>query len=73
MNQYKAQLPANAAEQLCAMALRAGSEDDISVLVIETSSPSLSSSRVFTPWIVFATLVVLICAALGWARVSGLL
>ncbi len=73
MNQYKAQLPVNAAEQLCAMALRAGSEDDISVLVIETSSPSLSSSSVFTPWIVFATLLVVICAALGWAQVSGLL
>jgi len=35
MNQFSDQLPVNAAEQLCAMALQSFSEDDITVLVVE--------------------------------------
>ena len=53
MNRFNAQLPADAAEQLCAMALREGSQDDISVLVIEKinaiPSPMYRSARKYAP------------------------
>ena len=72
MNQYPAQLPTNAAEQLCDMALRAGSEDDISVLVIENIRPNVFSPRVFKRWLVLVTLAVCFFAALGWLWLPGL-
>ena len=75
MNRLSGQLPVDAAQQLCALALDAGSEDDISVLIIEKHShpnkPFLHRLTTQLGDAVFFALVMLGLAVLFWAWQGG--